>query len=78
MRRIFLGLCFLAGFSITINPFLIRILKHDPPVLLVAPMLLFIRAIFLSIGLAIGSVRFSFSKQIQTTDLVNGYDQVTN
>ncbi len=56
------ALAALTLFFLTTTPFLLRVLRHDPPVAAVAPFLLFARALALGAGLAAGFLRFSREK----------------
>jgi cellulose synthase/poly-beta-1,6-N-acetylglucosamine synthase-like glycosyltransferase len=48
----------LALFLVSTVPFVARAMRRDPPVALIAPLLLFVRALALSLGLATGFLRF--------------------
>lgn len=43
-------------------PLLIKIARRDPPIVLIAPLMIVLRALGLGTGLAIGLIRFSFLK----------------
>jgi glycosyltransferase involved in cell wall biosynthesis len=56
-QALFYGLFPLAGFLVTICPFVLRLSRQDPAVALFAPFLLSARAVSLSFGLILGTLR---------------------
>jgi glycosyltransferase involved in cell wall biosynthesis len=56
-QALFYGLFPLAGFLVTICPFVLRLSRQDPAVALFAPFLLSARAVSLSLGLILGTLR---------------------
>ncbi len=56
-QALFYGLFPLAGFLVTICPFVLRLFRQDPAVALFAPFLLSARAVSLSLGLIFGTLR---------------------
>jgi len=46
------------AFGLSMAPLLIKIARRDPPVLIVAPAMIFVRALALGLGLLMGALRF--------------------
>jgi cellulose synthase/poly-beta-1,6-N-acetylglucosamine synthase-like glycosyltransferase len=57
-QALFYGLFPLAGFVVTICPFVLKLFRQDPAVALFAPFLLSARAVSLSLGLMAGALEF--------------------
>jgi GT2 family glycosyltransferase len=53
---VWIGLAVWGGILVSSLPFLVRLLRRDPPVVLVAPLLIFVRAWALGLGLVSGGL----------------------
>jgi hypothetical protein len=53
-------------FGLSLLPLSIRIARRDPPVLLIAPIMIFIRALALGLGLFVGLLRFYIFRRTAT------------
>jgi hypothetical protein len=56
-QALWYGLFPLAGFLVTISPFVVKLFRQDPAVGLFAPFLLSARAVSLSLGLMLGTLK---------------------
>jgi glycosyltransferase involved in cell wall biosynthesis len=69
-QLLFYGLCCLTAFLAMVAPFVFRVFRKDPAVALFSPLLLFGRAVSLSLGLIVGTLRLCILNGSRGTDVV--------